>query len=220
MGGIPGFSIAETSQLSNLPTTVKEADAAGWDRYYDATAGRPPRRTLLAALERFKGSTVHRAVDLGCGDGRDTVALLSRGWSVIAIDAAPTAIERLMACPALPPDIAMTVLCQKFEEANWPTVDLVNASFSLPLCAPEDFNGLWQKIARSLLPSGRFAGQLYGDRDDWAKKAGVTVFNEAAGRRLFDSFEIELFEEEETDTVTPRGKAKHWHIFHIVARKR
>jgi hypothetical protein len=29
---------------------------------------------------------------------------------------------------------------------------------------------------------------------------------------------IELFEEEEVDATTPRGKAKHWHIFHIVAR--
>ena len=27
-------------------------------------------------------------------------------------------------------------------------------------------------------------------------------------------------EEEEDDSVTPRGTPKHWHIFHIVARKR
>jgi hypothetical protein len=30
---------------------------------------------------------------------------------------------------------------------------------------------------------------------------------------------VEFLREEEDDTVTPRGKAKHWHIFHIVARK-
>jgi len=30
---------------------------------------------------------------------------------------------------------------------------------------------------------------------------------------------IEMFEEEEHDGFTPRGKLKHWHIFHIVARK-
>jgi hypothetical protein len=29
-----------------------------------------------------------------------------------------------------------------------------------------------------------------------------------------------MFEEEEADSTTPRGKPKHWHIFHIVARKR
>ncbi len=37
---------------------------------------------------------------------------------------------------------------------------------------------------------------------------------------LLDGFELELFEEEEADSVTPRGNPKHWHIFHIVARKR
>jgi tellurite methyltransferase len=36
---------------------------------------------------------------------------------------------------------------------------------------------------------------------------------------LLDGFELELFEEEEADSVTPRGNAKHWHIFHIVALK-
>jgi hypothetical protein len=29
-----------------------------------------------------------------------------------------------------------------------------------------------------------------------------------------------MFDEEEADGVTPRGNPKHWHIFHIVARKR
>jgi hypothetical protein len=28
-----------------------------------------------------------------------------------------------------------------------------------------------------------------------------------------------MFREEETDTVTPRGTEKHWHLFHIVARR-
>jgi hypothetical protein len=28
-----------------------------------------------------------------------------------------------------------------------------------------------------------------------------------------------MFEEEEAEGTTPRGNAKHWHIFHIVARK-
>ena len=34
-----------------------------------------------------------------------------------------------------------------------------------------------------------------------------------------DGLQLEMFEEEEADGVTPRGNAKHWHIFHIVARK-
>ena len=30
---------------------------------------------------------------------------------------------------------------------------------------------------------------------------------------------LSVIEEEEEDSVTPRGTAKHWHIFHVVAKK-
>jgi SAM-dependent methyltransferase len=216
----PTFFQTEPSRVSDLPTGVKDADAARWDAYYDATAGRPPRRTLLTAIDRFDGMLPRFAVDLGCGNGRDTIALLSRGWSVIAIDAAPSAIERLAARSGLPKNADLTTRCGKFETTEWPAVDLVNSSFALPLCPPDAFPALWDKITQSLKPDGRFAGQLYGSRDSWAGREGVTVFERERARQLFQYYEIELFDEEETDSVTPRGDAKHWHIFHVVARKR
>lgn len=196
------------------------SDDKGWAEYYEATANRPPRRTLLEALARFgPAATPRRAVDLGCGDGRDTIELLRRGWSVLAIDAAPAAIERLRARPDLPAGAALTCLCQRFEDATWPQADLVNASFSLPLCPPERFGELWARIVASLKPGGRFAGQLYGERDGWAGRPDLTHMSRAAAERLLGELHVELFEEEESDAVTPRGKPKHWHIFHIVAQR-
>jgi tellurite methyltransferase len=195
--------------------------SAGWDAYYNATAGRPPRRTLLAALERFETlPQPPRAIDLGCGDGRDTIELLRRGWEVIAIDAAPAALERLTRRADLPSGARLTPRCGKFEELDWPEAALVNASFSLPLCEPAAFPALWRKITRLLVPGGRFAGQLYGERDSWAADRAITVFDEAGARRLFEAYALEMFEIEESDSVTPRGRAKHWHIFHILARRR
>lgn len=192
--------------------------AQGYSDYYDATAARPPRQTLLAALDRFAAPGF--AVDLGCGDGRDTIELLRRRWQVLAIDAEADAIARLKARPDLPAGAKLETQVARFETARWPACDLVNASFALPLCPPELFPVLWQRIVASLLPGGRFAGQLYGERDDWAGNPGIMHHTRAAAERLLAGLEIELFEEEETDAVTPRGKPKHWHIFHIVARRR
>jgi SAM-dependent methyltransferase len=189
---------------------------SGWTDYYDATAARPPRRTLLDALGRFASPGF--AVDLGCGDGRDTVELLRRGWSVLAIDSEPAAIERLLARPDLPRD-RLETRCDRFEGARWPGADLINASFSLPLCPPDKFAALWARISETLHSGGRFAGQLYGDRDGWAGKPDITCLPRAEIEHLLDGWEAELFEEEETDAITPRGKPKHWHIFHIVARR-
>lgn len=199
---------------------MTSARGSNWSEYYERTAGRPPRRTLLAAIAGFAPSTgVRAAVDLGCGDGRDAIELLRRGWSVLAIDAEPQAIARLEARPDLPPGVRLTTLCARFEDAVWPRVDLVNASFALPLCPPDRFPDLWARLSDSLLPGGRFAGQLYGRRDDWAGAPGVTHHDRDEIEQLLSGFAIEMLEEEESDTVTPRGKPKHWHLFHIVARK-
>ena len=198
-----------------------ENRSTDWTAYYDATAERPPRRTLIEALARFPAVPgVRQAVDLGCGDGRDTIELLRRGWAVLAIDAEPSALERLRARPDLPAGAKLTTLCQRFEEARWPGADLVNSSFALPLCPPERFPALWARIVASLNPGGRFAGQLYGPRDGWVGRPGMTHHTRDAVERLLDSFETEILEEQESDAVTPRGQPKHWHIFDIVARRR
>jgi tellurite methyltransferase len=190
-----------------------------WTEYYERTAGRPPRPTLLRALDGFGAAADRSAVDLGCGDGRDTVALLARGWRVLAIDAEPKAIERLAARPDLPPDARLETRCARFEDAVWPAADLVNASFALPLVAPERFPELWAKITRSLKPGGRFAGQLFGARDGWRGRDAITFFTRTEIERLLAGFTVELLDEEESDATTPCGEAKHWHLFHVVAQR-
>ena len=37
---------------------------------------------------------------------------------------------------------------------------------------------------------------------------------------LLDGFDLERFDEVENDGQTALGEAKHWHLFHIVARRR
>ena len=202
------------------------ARSGDWLSYYQATAGRPPRPTLLQALQnRDPRAAPGHAIDLGCGDGRDTIELLRRGWTVLAIDSEAAALDRLKTRPDLPPGALLTTLCGKFEEvawppSGWPPADLINASFALPICPPASFPALWQKLTAALAPGGRFAGQLYGDRDSWAHKSDMTFHDAAAVRQLLTGYVIERLDEEESDAVTPRGEAKHWHIFHIVARKR
>ena len=193
-----------------------------WSAYYSAVVGRPPRDTLLAALERFDTEQVGEtfAVDLGCGDGRDTVELLRRGWRVLGIDGEPEAIARLLSRPDINRD-RLETQAVRFEEVNLPEqVDLVNASFSLPFCPPEHFPSLWDKIVAALRPGGRFCGQLFGDRDSWAIYTCVTHHTREQVEALLQSFELEMFVEEEHPGKTALGEEKYWHLFQIVARKR
>jgi SAM-dependent methyltransferase len=188
-----------------------------WQDYYSKTSGRPPRATLLDALDRF--ATPGIAIDLGCGDGRDAIELLRRGWSVLGVDSEPAAIARLKARPDLPPDAKLETTVARFEDVDWPKTDLVNASFSLFFTAPGAFPALWRKLSESIRMGGRFAGQLLGERDSWAGRGNILYFERAGLDRLLTGFVVEMLEIEEEDSVTPRGEAKHWHLYHLVLRK-
>lgn len=203
---------------------MTEADSDTWEQYYGKTGARPPCETLLFALARFEAGPPavgpRFALDLGCGTGRDTIELLRRFWRVLAIDAQPKAIEGLRARPDLPQDARLETMVARFEDATLPDgeADLVTSGFALPLVPPAAFPDLWDGIIAALRPGGRIACQLYGDRDSWVGDPTVTFFSRGGIDALLNPLDVEHFREEEDDSTTPRGKPKHWHIFHIVAR--
>jgi SAM-dependent methyltransferase len=193
--------------------------SADWTGYYDAQEGREPRELLTEVLRASDAEgRVGSAVDIGCGDGTDSLALLERGWNVLSIDAEDNAIRRLRA--RLAGDVAArsTTVVSPMEAVDLPPADLVFASFSLPFCPPEAFPDLWARIRASLRPGGCFAGELFGDRDTWASDPAMTFQDEDAARSLFDGLEVESFVEEEEDGESFDGP-KHWHVFHVIARR-
>jgi SAM-dependent methyltransferase len=203
-----------------MPNMASNDKAAEWAAYYEKLRDRPPRKTLVRALDLFGTPPANAlAVDLGCGDGRDIVELLRRGWSVVAVDSEPEALKRL-AARNLPGAERITPVVARMEDVPLPIgVHLVNSSFAMPLCEQAKFHELWTRIREALPSGGRFSGQWYGPRDTWFGRSGMAFVSRDEAMAMLKGLDVEMFEEEEDDGVTPRGKPKHWHIFHIVARK-
>jgi tellurite methyltransferase len=191
------------------------SDGASWSDYYEENEGREPREMLLEVLARFPEPG--DAVDLGCGSGIETLAMLQRGWRVFATDAEDEAIERLRA--RVPPDIAhrLRTSVSRMEDVDLPAADLLQAGFSLFFCRPDRFAEVWAKVGRSLCAGGTFVGQLLGERDTWAPEDDISSFSESHAHALFDGWTIERFEEQDEDGDSLDGP-KHWHVFHVVAR--
>ncbi len=187
---------------------------ATWSDYYAANDGREPRRALLDVLV---AEGPGRAIDLGCGSGIDTLAMLRRGWHVLAIDAEREAIDRLEA--RVPTDLTglLETRVSRMEDAELPATDLVHASFSLFFCDPARFPEVWRWIADAVAGGGRFVGELLGDRDTWAPEDDISAFTEPQARALFDGWTVERFEVEDEEGEACSGP-KHWHVFHVVAR--
>lgn len=215
----------------SMPGRRSAAAAAAvrdWSRYFDAVADAGPRETLLDAADRFKADRMPEpprrftAIDFGCGTGRDTIELLERGWCVIAMDGEQEAIDRMLARPELETHVGGEQLeCRlvTFDGVAFPSCDLFNSSYTLPFCPPALFGNLWPRIVAAIRPGGRFAGQLFGDQDDWAGLPDRTHHTRAQVAELFRDFEVENLG---IDLYGPKPESaypKRWHVFHVVARK-
>jgi SAM-dependent methyltransferase len=69
-------------------------DADGWDRRYEAEDlvwGLEPNRWLVTEAEELPPG---KALDLGCGEGRNALWLAGRGWLVTGVDFAGVALAR------------------------------------------------------------------------------------------------------------------------------
>ncbi len=211
--------------MPNPGPAASEA-GSGWPEYYEIVADRPPRRTTLTAIAGHRspiGGLPATAVDLGCGGGRDTAPLLEAGFSVLALDAEAAAGRALQTRFPEAWDSGRLIFRRtdySSDDLDLPASGIVNASFCLPACPPDRFGGLWSRIGATVVPGGLLAGHLIGPNDSWARRGDdLAIHNRRDVDALLAGWEPLLVEEEETDSVTPRGEAKHWHVFHIVARK-
>jgi SAM-dependent methyltransferase len=128
-------------------------DRHGWnDRYEgrDLIWTADPNRFLVAEVESLAPG---RALDLGCGEGRNAVWLAEQGWEVTAVDFSEVGIAK-----------GREMSLHRGVEVTWVHEDLNryeprDASFDLVIVfyihlPPPDRDGLLAKAARALAPGG------------------------------------------------------------------
>ena len=194
-----------------------------WEDYYEAVEGRP-LRPLFVEASAFVSSPdasgrPRVAIDLGCGDGSETLELLRNGWRVVAVDSAPEAIVRLRASVAPEHAARLTTVVGRFHEVDLPVADFIYAGLSLPFCAPNHFADAWRAVTQALRREGVFAGHFFGPRDSWASNPDMTFHTREVLDELLEGFDVRAVREQDEDGPAVSGP-KHWHVFHVIATKR
>jgi SAM-dependent methyltransferase len=84
-------------EFQSVKTTYLSVNEV-WNRVYSSDSsffGEDPSNFGLNCYEEFKQHGVKKILELGCGQGRDTIFFASNGLDVVAIDSSQVAIDEL-----------------------------------------------------------------------------------------------------------------------------
>lgn len=186
-----------------------------WSEYYGIVKDMPPRPLLVQAIEYVHNKD--KAVDIGGGPLKEARYLLTKGFDVTVIDKSPLLLEEAKKIHSDKLHAHVT----SFEDFSFGNqqYDIVSAMFALPFNPPETFDRVFENIKQSIAPDGIFCGQFFGTNDEWASNDKMTFHAKQQVENLLAGMEIIKLDEEEKDGKTANGTPKHWHIFHVIARK-
>jgi hypothetical protein len=196
---------------------TKEYRSERFVAYIAARRFGPPRPLLIkaAGLAEPKDD----AFDAGAGALNATKFLLSAGFKhVTAIDPSPASRQLAEELPA----DQVTFVLARFEDFAYPhrAYDLANAEFSLPFVSAHAFPLVFTKLLGSVKTGGLFTGQLFGPNDSWnVRESGMNFHHRGDVERLLRGWTILELTEEDHPGKTKLGEDKHWHIFHLLARR-
>lgn len=209
------------AELSGAAAQEPPADAVdtSWDAYYRHTVGREPRPLFVRgmAAQQAAGNAPGQAVEIGFGDGTETLALLTAGWHVLAVDPTPTAADGLRArVPAM--DGNLEIQTSTAQAADLPPFDLLYAGYALSFIEPVAFPTFWTTVRERLRPGGFLIVNIFGVRDTWADDPVMKFVDRGELDQLLDSLDVVEILEEDKDGDSFIGR-KHWHVFDVIARR-
>ena len=201
------------------PTSAAPAETS-WADYYQHTLGRELRPPFVRGIQVLQEAGVRpgQAIEVGFGDGEETLALLAAGggcWRSMRRRRPPRSSR-----PRVPGELAdrLEIRSTPVEDAELPPFDLLYAGYTLPFLAPEAFDRFWAQTLDHANPGGYLVVNLFGTHDTWAGRPDMRFHERAQVERLVDGLDIVVLDETEEDGPSFLGP-KHWHVFDVIVRK-
>lgn len=151
---------------ADQPTTDP---ATFWEDRYAGQGQQWSGRANAALVREVAGLRPGRALDLGSGEGGDAIWLAQGGWSVTAVDIAPSALA-LGARNAEAAGVALGIGWIQADLASWHpegSFDLVSAQFlHSPVALPRE--EILRRAASAVAPGGLLVVVGHGDFPPWS----------------------------------------------------
>ena len=197
-----------------------------WEQHYGERERIWSGRVNVQFADVVGDLTPGRALDLGCGEGADSVWLAERGWTVVAVDISDTALGRAREAASARGVADRIEFVQRDLSEGLPegSFDLISSQF-LHSKVPLDRETILASAAAALRPGGVLVIVDHGAPPPWTSKLDHHEFPSAeevvAGLNLSaDEFEQVRVDAVERQAVGPEGEQRPWMDNVIVLRRR
>ncbi len=201
-------------------------------KYYDKIYknrnvwGDKPNELLLKIYDQAEAGS--EFLDLGCGQGRDSLFMLRNGFKVTAVDNSAEGIKKIRRAIRIKnlPKTDIRLYCediQKFDITK-NKYTIINAYNSLQFLLPKDARKLIYKIKKALKNKGHIIISSFTTADSlYKKKSRCRCFFEPQElKKLFSDFRLVLYREKTVaDKGHPGCPGPHQHrIVQVIAQKK
>ncbi len=186
-----GFDEKEISERINIIKDVLfSIDTERWNKYYSENTlvkQKPPNAFLVQKLKNLSGNS---ALDVGMGEGRNTLYLARQGWKTVGLEASKQGIlcaKKQVVANNINPDFILTNIDDfDFGENRWDLILL----FYVPL------RSIAEKVIKGLSENGSILIEAYHSGSADSQIIGdLVVFENNELLEIFNSLNVYFYEE-------------------------
>lgn len=172
---------------------VAGMDSRGWDQRFTDNPNHFGTEPNTLLKRHVSGLAPGTAADVGCGQGRNTIWLLDRGWDVTAVDFSEVALRHTREAAGTTP--ALTTV--QADVSEWPPADTFDLVVAAYLHLPsENLRATWRHLASITAPGGTLVviGHDRANRGNGPKDPDVLFHADDVVAALPDTWTIQVAE--------------------------
>ena len=197
-----GKSAVEARNIvEQLQKIGDRAEVERWNRILTAPNAAFNRSPNMFLVEMIKGLRPGRALDVGMGQGRNTIYLAQQGWDAVGFDPADKAVEAAKQ-QAAQLGVRITTHVARAEDFDWGT-----AQWDLIVLSYVGGREYVSNVARSLRPGGMLLIEgFHRDATKTQPIGGAVVFDTNELLKIYSALRVIRYED--TDAVADFGLQK------------
>lgn len=216
----------EYLRIGYLSCCVKNTSQLWEEKWQKVSAPLPTTNFARKSYKLLKGKKHRTLLDLGCGDGKDSIYFAKKGFAVTAVDFSKSALEKLKDKAKIAGNLPIKTIQKDILNLNFKpnTFDVIYANLSLHYWNEKTSEKIFKKLHRILKPKGLLLFKcksaediLNGEEVERTKKR--INFTKDFAKKVLEPFEVIKMRKTSAKHQRMNGKIVKSTFLQVIATK-